>query len=170
MEVYIDEIVVKRKTRSEHTWRLEETFCLMKAYNMKLNSTKWAFGVSADKFLGFMVAQRGIEVNLDQIKVVMETFAPSSKKELQRLTGRIAALGCFIAHFTDKLRPFFHTLKRTTTIWWTGDYEQALGKIKRYFTQPSILSSPQPSEKLYMYLVVSDCVVSVVLFRHGKDK
>ena len=63
-----------------------------------------------------MVAQRGIEVNLDQIKVVMETFAPSSKKELQRLTGRIAALGCFIAHFTDKLRPFFHTLKRTTTI------------------------------------------------------
>ena len=49
---------------------------------MKLNPSKCAFGVSAGKFLGFMVTQRGIEVNLDQIKVVMETSAPSSKKEL----------------------------------------------------------------------------------------
>ncbi|RVW82092.1 Retrovirus-related Pol polyprotein from transposon 17.6 [Vitis vinifera] len=80
MEVYINDIVVKSKTRSEHTRHLEETFRLMKTYNMKLNLAKCAFGVSAGKFLGFMVTQRGIEVNLDQIKAVMETFSSSSKK------------------------------------------------------------------------------------------
>ena len=67
--------------------------------------------MSADKFLGFMVTQRGIEVNPDQIKAIMETFAPSSKKELQRLIGRLVTLGCFIARFTDKLRLFFLLLK-----------------------------------------------------------
>ena len=60
VEVYINDIVVKSKTRSEHAQHMEETFRLMKAYNMKLNLARCAFGVSADKFLGFMVIQRGI--------------------------------------------------------------------------------------------------------------
>ncbi|KAL6339378.1 hypothetical protein AAG906_032907 [Vitis piasezkii] len=104
VEVYINDFVVKSKTRSEHAQHLEETFLLMRAYNMKLNSTKCAFGVNTGKFLRFMVIQRGIEVNLDQIKVVLETPTPGSKKELQRLTGRLAALERFITLFTDKLR------------------------------------------------------------------
>ena len=70
---------------------------------MKLNPSKCAFGVSADKFLGFMVSQRGIEVCLDQVKAVMETLPPRSKKELQRFTGKLVALGRFIARFIDEL-------------------------------------------------------------------
>lgn len=88
---------------------------------MKLNPSKCAFGVNIGKFLGFMVTQRGIEVNPDQIKAVIETFAPSSKKELQRLTGRLATLGRFIARFTDKLRSLFLALKGTSTTGWTED-------------------------------------------------
>lgn len=53
--------------------------------------------------LGFMVTQRGIEVNLDQIKVIANALAPKNKNELQRLTGKLVALGRFIAQFTDKL-------------------------------------------------------------------
>ena len=71
-------IVVKSETRVEHVQHLEEIFCLMRAYNMKLNPAKCTYGVSVGKFLGFMVAQRGIEVNPAQIKVVLETFALSN--------------------------------------------------------------------------------------------
>ena len=116
VEVYIDDIVVKSKTRSEHALHLEETFCLMKVYNMKLDPAKCTFGVSVGKFLGFMITQRGIEVSPDQIKDVIETPAPSCKKELQCLTGCLAALGRFIARFTNKLRHLFLTLKETNTI------------------------------------------------------
>ena len=80
--MYIDDIVVKSKTREEHTHHLQEVFHLLRRYNMKLNPSKCAFSVSVGKFLGFMVTQKGIEVSLDQIKVVMETPAPSNKKEL----------------------------------------------------------------------------------------
>lgn len=55
VKMYIDDIVVKSITRSEHTQHLEEIFHLIRGYNMKLNSAKCAFGVSADRFLGFMV-------------------------------------------------------------------------------------------------------------------
>lgn len=111
VEVYIDDIVVKSMTRGKHEQHLEEVFRLLREYDMKLNTSKCVFGVSVWKFLGFIVTQRGIKVNSNQIKEVIETFALSNKKELQRLTGRVAALGRFIARFTDKLRSFFLTLK-----------------------------------------------------------
>ena len=82
---------------------------------MKLNLAKCTFGVCVGKFLGFMVTQRGIEVNPNKIKVVLETLAPSSKKELQHLTGCLVAFQLFIACFTDKLRPFFLTLNGAST-------------------------------------------------------
>ena len=63
VEIYIDDIVVKSETRVEHIQYLEEAFHLLRAYKMKLNPTKCAFGVSARKFPRFMVTQRGIEVN-----------------------------------------------------------------------------------------------------------
>ena len=63
IQVYINDIVVKSETRVEHVQHLEVTFCLLRAYNMKLNPTKCAFDVNAGTFLGFMVNQMGIEVN-----------------------------------------------------------------------------------------------------------
>nr|CAN74249.1 hypothetical protein VITISV_035574 [Vitis vinifera] len=112
VEVYIDDIVVKSKTRGEHAIHLQEVFHLLRNYDMKLNQSKCPFGVSAGKFLGFMVSQRGIEVSPDQVKAVMETPPPKSKKDLQRLTGKLAALGRFIARFTDELRPFFLAIRK----------------------------------------------------------
>ena len=82
MEVYIDDILVKNETQVEHVQHLEETFHLIRAYNMKLNLVKCAFDINAGKFLGFMVTQRGIEVNPAQVKAVLETPAPNNKKKL----------------------------------------------------------------------------------------
>ena len=62
VEVYINDIVVKSKTRSEHAFHLQEVFHILRKYDMKLNPSKCAFGVSAGKFLRFMVSQRGIKL------------------------------------------------------------------------------------------------------------
>ncbi|RVW61661.1 Retrovirus-related Pol polyprotein from transposon 297 [Vitis vinifera] len=132
---------------------------------MKPNPFKCAFGVSAGKFLGFMVSQTGIEVSSDQVKVVIETPPPRNKKELQCLTGKLVALGHFIARFTDELRPFFLAIRKTGTNGWTDNSQKAFEKIKHYLMQPPILSSLIPKEKLYMYLAVSEWAISVVLFR-----
>nr|CAN69925.1 hypothetical protein VITISV_027208 [Vitis vinifera] len=170
VEVYIDDIVVKSKTLEEHVQHLQEVFHLLRRYDMKLNPSKCAFGVSAGKFLGFMVSQRGIEVSPDQIKAVMETPPPRNKKELQRLTGKLVALGHFIARFTDELRPFFLAIRKVGTHGWTDSCQNAFEKIKHCLMQPPILSSLIPKEKLYMYLAVSEWAVSAVLFRCPSPK
>ncbi|RVW53329.1 Transposon Ty3-I Gag-Pol polyprotein [Vitis vinifera] len=78
---------------------------------------------------GFMVSQRGIEVSPDQVKAVMETPPPRNKKELQRLTGKLVALGRFIARFTDELRPFFLAIRKAGAHGWTDSCQNALKRL-----------------------------------------
>ncbi|RVW62168.1 Transposon Ty3-I Gag-Pol polyprotein [Vitis vinifera] len=165
VEVYIDDIVVKSKTREEHVLHLQEVFHLLRKYGMKLNPSKCAFCVSAGKFLGFMVSQKEIEVSLDQAKAVIETPPPKSKKDLQRLTGKLVALGRFIAHFTDELRSFFLAIRKAGANRWTDSCQNNFERIKHCLRQPPIFSSLIPEEKLYIYLAVSEWAISAILFR-----
>ena len=82
MEVYIDDMLVKSTTAELHIAHLSKAFQILREYNMKLNPAKCAFGVSAGKFLGFIVNNRGIEPNPDKIKVVLDMPLPSGIKEV----------------------------------------------------------------------------------------
>ena len=82
MEVYIDDMLVKLVKAELHIAHLDESFQILKNYNMKLNPTKCAFGVLARKFLGFIVNGRGIEANPDKIKSVLDMQLPSNTKEI----------------------------------------------------------------------------------------
>ena len=116
-----------------------------------------------------MVMQRGIEANPAQLKAILESPAPSSRKEVQQLTARLAALGRFISRFTDRLKPFFATLKGANLAGWNEECDQALVAIKHYLAEPPVLASLKAGETLFMYLAVSDVAVSVVLFKEGED-
>ena len=113
MEVYVDDMLVKSKKAEQHLDDLKETFDILRKYQMRLNPAKCVFEVSSSKFLGFMVSQRGIEANLEKVKATLDMMSPRSVKEVQRLTGCIAALNKFMSRATDKRLPFFKTLKST---------------------------------------------------------
>ena len=102
MEVYIDDMLVKSVKAELHITHLAEAFHVMKSYNMKLNPTKCAFGVSTGKLLGFIVNNRGMETKPDKIKAVLDMLPPSNIKDIQRLTGRIVALSRFVSKASDK--------------------------------------------------------------------
>ena len=136
---------------------------------MKLNPLKCAFGVSVGRFLSFMVTQRGIEANPTQLKSILQLLALSSKKGIQQLTGRLAALGRFISRFTDCLKPFFTTLRGANRAEWNEECDRAFVAIKQYLTEPPILVSPEAGDTLYLYLAASDIAVSAALFKEGGD-
>ena len=86
VQVYMDDMLVKIRLEDHHLEDLKETFNTFRSYNMKLNPSKCAFGVTTGKFLIFMVSQRGIEVNPDKIQAIMEITPSKNVKEV--LTAR----------------------------------------------------------------------------------
>jgi hypothetical protein len=168
VEVYIDDMLVKSKQEGDHLKDLEETFNTLRKYQMKLNPSKCAFGVSSGKFLGFMVSQRGIEANPDKIKAILEMQPPKNIKETQGLTGRIATLNRFVFRSTDKCLPFFKVLRKAFE--WMDECQQAFKELKKYLATPPLLSPSKPGEKLDLYLAVSPTAVNPALLREEEGQ
>ena len=163
VQVYIDDILVKSIWEDDHLDDLKETFNTLHSYNMKLNSKKCAFGVMAGKFLGFMVSQKGIEVNLDKIQAIMELTPPKNIKEVQSLNDKIATLNRFVLRATNKCLPFFCTLKKSFE--WTTECQEAFEDLKAYLSSPPLLSPSKLGEELLLYLAISLVTVSAALIK-----
>ena len=167
VQVYVDNMLVKKRREEDHLKDLEETFSTLRSYNMKLNPSKCAFRVTAGKFLDFMVSQRGIEANPDKIRAIVEMAPPKNIKEVQSLNGKVAALNRFVSRVTDKCLPLFRKLKKSFE--WIAECQRAFEELKAYLSSPPLLSPSQPGEELILYFVVSPVVVSMALVRE-EDK
>ncbi|KAL3518677.1 hypothetical protein ACH5RR_021266 [Cinchona calisaya] len=107
MEVYIDDMVVKSRTYEEILEDLRETFETLRSIQMRLNPKKYTFGVPSKKFLGFIVSHRRIEANPEKVQAIINMKTPTSVKEVQRLTGRMAALNRFLSKSAERGLLFF---------------------------------------------------------------
>ena len=87
MKVYLDNMLVKSKEAKTHLANLQEAFDTLRRYKMKLNLAKCLFRVSPGKFLGFMMSQRGIEVNPEKVKAILDMASLKTVKKVQRLKG-----------------------------------------------------------------------------------
>ena len=110
VEIYIGDVVVKSSTEHQHLADLRAVIERARKYGLKMNPSKCAFGVSAGKFLGFMVHERGIEVNPDRVKAIKEVGPPTSKVKLQELIGKIN-LRRFISNLSGRIRLFAPPLR-----------------------------------------------------------
>ena len=125
-EAYVDDVIVKTKEYDSFISDLEETFNSLCSFRWKLNPTKCIFGVLSGKLLGFIVSHRGIEVNAEKIKAIMDMEAPVSIKDVQKLTGCMAALNRFLSKLEERGLPFFKLLKKQDKFKWTQEVADAL--------------------------------------------
>ena len=148
VEVYVDDMLVKSRARPDHIADLEEAFGVLRCHNMRLNPAKCAFGVSTGKFLGFIVSQRGIEANPEKIQAIIDMAPPRNVKEVQRLTGRLAAINRFLSKSGEKSLPFFKALRGKGGFEWGTHQQEAFEQLKQYLANPPLLSKPEPGEPL----------------------
>ena len=134
VQVYIDDMLVKSLHENEHLNDLQETFDTLRSYSMKLNPSKCVFGVTVGKFLGFMMSQRGIEVNPEKVRAILELEPPRSVKAVQSLNGKVAALNRFVSKATDKCLPFFRVLRKSFE--WMDECQKAFEGLKKYLSSP----------------------------------
>jgi hypothetical protein len=121
----VDNIVVKSVQRRDHISDLAKTFANLRAANLKLNPEKCIFGFHKGKVLGCLDSTKGIEANPDKIKALVEMQDPVSVKDVQKLTGRVAALNRFIPRAAERSLPFFQVLRSAKKFQWSETQKQS---------------------------------------------
>jgi hypothetical protein len=117
----VDDVVVKTRNSDTLIADLEETFASLREYRWKLNPNKCVFGVPSGKLLGFIINHRGIEANPEKISAITKMKAPTCIKDVQKLTGCMAALNKFISKLGEWGLPFFKLLKHQEKFVWTPE-------------------------------------------------
>jgi hypothetical protein len=142
----VDDVVVKTRNSDTLISDLEETFASLREYCWKLNLNKCVFRVPSGKVLGFIISHRGIEANPEKISVITSMKAPTCIKDVQKLTGCMAALNRFISKLGEWGLTFFKLLKHQEKFAWTPEVDQALAQLKDFLYKPPVLTAPRKKE------------------------
>jgi hypothetical protein len=124
VEAYVDDVVVKTQNSDTLIADLEETFTSLREYQW--NPNKCIFGVPSGKLLGFSISHHGIEANPEKISDITNMKAPTCIKDVEKLTGCMAALNRFISKLGECGLDFFKLLKHQEKFVWTTEADQAL--------------------------------------------
>ena len=89
VEVYVDDMIAKSQGRADHLAALQRFFERIRQFILKLNPKKCTFGVTSGKLLGHIISERGIEVDLEKIKAILDMLTPRNEKEIRGFLGRL---------------------------------------------------------------------------------
>ena len=163
VEAYVDDVVIKTKHVETLVDDLRLTFDNLRAYDIKLNPEKCVFGVPARKLLGVIVSGRGIEANPAKIRALSQLDIPKDLKQIQKLTGCVVALSCFISRLGEKALPLYRLLRRTEHFEWTDAATARLEEIKAILATNSVLAAPNLGEPMLLYIAATHQVASAAL-------
>jgi hypothetical protein len=122
LEVYIDDVVVKSDSLDGHLADLCLALERMLRYGLKMNPLKCAFGVSTDKFLGFIIHEHGIEIDPIKIESINKVQPPQCKNDMQKFLGKVKYLTQVISNLSGKISAFapILRLKNEAEFTWGG--------------------------------------------------
>jgi hypothetical protein len=155
--------VVKTKVASTLVEELNQTFKALNKFQWKLNLKKCIFGVPFGLLLVNIVSHDGIWPNPEKVKAVMKMKSPKCVKDIQKLTGCMAALSQFISRLGEKGLSFFKPLKEKEKFEWSDEANTAFVELKQFLTSPLVLTVPKEGETLLLYITATNRVVSTAI-------
>lgn len=170
VEVYVDDMIIKSKDEEAHAADVRKVFKVLQKYRLKLNSQKCTFEVRGGKFMGYMISEKGIKASPGKIQAIINMKPPQTLNEVQRLNGRINALGRFISFSAKRCLPFYKAIKQDKAFKWDECCQEAFENLKTFLASPPLLSRPQQGEPLVMYLASTDEAVGAVLVREQDNQ
>ncbi|RVW43739.1 Transposon Ty3-I Gag-Pol polyprotein [Vitis vinifera] len=117
--------------------------------------------------------RRGIEVDPDKIRAILDMPAPRTEREVRGFLGRLQYISRFIARLTDICEPIFRLLRKSQPTVWDDQCQRAFERIREYLLSPPVLAPPTPGRPLLLYLSVSDVALGCMLAQldaSGKDR
>ncbi|KAL0289951.1 UNVERIFIED_CONTAM: Retrovirus-related Pol polyprotein from transposon opus [Sesamum radiatum] len=146
--------------------RTRKTFlraCQCRAYNLRMNPAKCAFGLSAGKFLGFLVHSRGVEVDASRLKAISEMPRPTSVKQLKSFMGKLSYIRRFIPGLAANLMAFMPLLRKNQPFTWTPTCEAAFKKLQQQLMHLPMMRTPVAGRPLRLYLAMTEEAIGGLL-------
>jgi hypothetical protein len=132
---------------------------------VKNESAKCMFGVSAGKFLGFIIHEHGIEIDPTKIESINKMQRPQCNNDMQKLLGKLNCLRRFISNLSGKISAFAPILRLKNEVGFAcgADQQCTFEDIKKYLSSSPVMKAPMAGIPFRLYIAVKEAMIGVVL-------
>ena len=147
---YLDDILITGKSDAEHMLTSEKVLSKLRDAGIKLKVSKCKFFQDEVKYLGHAIDSKGLYVDFEKTKALMEAPVPTDVTQLQSFLGLVNYYGDFVKNLSSILNPFYSLLKKGVKFVWTDSCQKAFELIKQKLTNPSFLAHYDPTKRLIL--------------------
>ncbi|KAK3508109.1 hypothetical protein QTP70_014380 [Hemibagrus guttatus] len=167
---YIDDILVYSTSLEEHMRHVREVLSRLQWYHIFIKPEKCVFHQSTMLFLGYVITQQGVEMDVTKVQAVTEWPSPSTVKELQRFPGFANFYRRFIRNYSSVAGPLTSLLKgKPRRLAWMDQAQAAFQQLKGCFTSAPILRHPDPDLPFVVEVDASSSGLGAMLSQqHGE--
>ena len=168
IEVYVDDMIAKSHTVKDRLVDLRKLSKRLIKYRLRLNHNKCFFGASSGKLLGFIVSQRGIEVDPAKVQAIWDMPTPRTEKQIRSFLGKVNYIGSLHSAVDYHMWPIVQALEEGPKDRMDRWVPSGFDKIKQYLLNPPILIPPTPRYSLILYLAVQKTSIGCMLGQVAK--
>ena len=148
----MDDIVVKSRRREEHFHALKRVFERCRAFKLRMNPLKCTFGVSSVKFLGFLVHNRGIDVDPAKATAIATMRPPATVKDLKSFLGKVSYICRFIPGLASITSAFTKLLRKGQSFEWGETQQTTFKRLQQIIMNLPTVQAPVHRKPLLLYL------------------
>lgn len=169
--VYLDDIIIATDTFEDHIRCMEEVSSRLKKANLSISLKKSKFCMEKLEYLGYVINQYGISVNLDKVSAILHYPPPKNVRGVRRLIGMVGWYRRFIPDFATILGPITELTKKVNAnkFKWTEAADDAFNKLKTALVSAPVLSTPDFTKPFVIHCDASDAGVGAVLVQGSGD-
>jgi len=166
--IYIDDIIIFGKDRTEHDKNLIDVLSKLKKSGVKLSKEKFEFCQSRVKYLGHIISQDGIETDPDKLRAVRDWPRPNTVKELNSFLGFANYYRKFIKSFSKIAYALEKNVRKdksaqTNKLEWTEEMLKSFENLKTALSNPPVLHSPNSEDTFLLDVDASKFAIGAVL-------
>ena len=168
--VYLDDILIYSRSRSEHLRHLREVLTLLRKNGLYAKLSKCMFMQQETEFLGHVITKDGIKTSAGHVRAIQEWPTPSSQKEIQQFLGLAQFYQQYVDNFAAIALPLTNLLANDTEFLWTQDQDQAFMDLKAALCSAPVLRIFDPTLRTTVETDASGFAMGAVLFQtdeHG---
>ncbi|GJZ60658.1 putative reverse transcriptase domain-containing protein [Tanacetum coccineum] len=156
------------RSKEEHEVHLRLVLELLKKEKLYAKFSKCEFWLQEVHFLGHVVNQNGIHVDLSMTATIKNWKAPTTPSEIRSFLGLAGYYRCFIANFSKIAKPLTSLTQKNKKYKWGMEQEEAFQTLKNTLCDASILSLPDGVKDFVVYCDASNQGLGCVLMQRGK--
>ena len=167
LDSYLDDILAHTNTWQEHLDTLRIFFQKVREANLRIKPSKSLIGCPEIHFLGHSIVEDGRKPSPENLKKILDSSRPQTKKQIMALLGLVGFYQGYIPHYSHVTAPLTDLLRKNqpTVVVWTDRQEKSFQTLKLALVKEPILKLPVLDRPFVLRVDASDCALGAMIMQ-----